>query len=73
VLAKSGGDGRPRLRGRVELGIGAGWHAGEHRAYCAGRYYEARDLDALPKPVQSPLPLLLGQRVAPAPQGTRSD
>ena len=76
--------------GRVELGIGAGWHEREHEAYgfefpptpvridvleeqlqvvvgewagagfsFDGQHYRLRDLDALPKPVQTPHPPLI--------------
>jgi F420-dependent oxidoreductase-like protein len=76
--------------GRVELGMGTGWHEAEHAAYgfpfpplrermglleeqlqivagqwadgafsFAGRRYEARGADALPKPVQRPRPNLI--------------
>lgn len=81
--------------GRVELGLGTGWHAGEHAAYgfafppslgerfehlteqleiltglwgtpvgerfsFRGAHYELTDSPALPKPVQSPLPIIIG-------------
>jgi F420-dependent oxidoreductase-like protein len=78
--------------GRIELGIGAGWWAGEHEAYgfelpeigprvdaleeqlqvilghwgkgpfsFDGEHFRAKDLDALPKPLQRPHPpLILG-------------
>lgn len=76
--------------GRVELGLGAGWFEGEHRAYgfgfpdtrtriaileeqveivvrswgnerfsFKGDHYSVEELDARPKPVQSPRPNLL--------------
>src|SRR3954453_19565955 len=77
--------------GRVELGLGAGWHEPEHRAYgfefpavgermnrlaeqleivhrswteerpfsFSGRHYSLSELDAQPRPVQSPHPPLL--------------
>jgi F420-dependent oxidoreductase-like protein len=77
--------------GRVELGLGAGWHEPEHRAYgfdfppmrermdrleeqleivhrswtsdgafsFDGRHYSLSELDAQPRPVQSPHPPLL--------------
>ena len=83
--------------GRVELGLGAGWHEREHRAYgfefpavrdrmdrlaeqleivhgtwtepsfsFSGRYYELSELDAQPRPVQSPHPpLLIGGSAKP--------
>jgi F420-dependent oxidoreductase-like protein len=80
--------------GRVELGLGSGWYAGEHEAYgvpfppvaerfdrleeqlaivtglwatptgttfsFAGEHYQLTDSPALPKPVQDPLPLVIG-------------
>ena len=78
--------------GRVELGLGAGWFAKEHRAYAipfpakrfgmleeqleivtglwsapvgdlynfSGEHYTLVDSPALPKPVQSPLPIIVG-------------
>jgi F420-dependent oxidoreductase-like protein len=78
--------------GRVELGLGTGWFAAEHRAYgipfperrfglleeqlevitgmwatpadgvfsYAGAHYELEDSPALPKPVQDPLPIIVG-------------
>lgn len=78
--------------GRVELGLGAGWFAGEHTAYgvpfpekrfglleeqleivtglwhtpvgerfsFAGEHYTLTDSPALPKPVQSPVPVIVG-------------
>lgn len=78
--------------GRVELGLGAGWFEGEHRAYgipfpkrrfdlleeqlqivtglwktelggtydFAGAHYTLENSPALPKPVQSPVPLIVG-------------
>jgi F420-dependent oxidoreductase-like protein len=76
--------------GRIELGLGAGWHEREHSAYgfpypttpervdvleeqlqivlghwgtepfsFTGRHYGLEDLDAQPKPVQSPHPPLI--------------
>jgi alkanesulfonate monooxygenase len=80
--------------GRVELGLGAGWYADEHRAYGIpfpdvgerfdrfeeqlevitglwatpvgatfshhGRYYPIVDSPALPKPLQCPVPIIIG-------------
>ena len=80
--------------GRVELGLGTGWHDGEHAAYgipfpsigmrfaqleeqlaiitglwstpvgerfnYAGSHYTITDSPALPKPVQEPVPLIIG-------------
>jgi F420-dependent oxidoreductase-like protein len=83
--------------GRVELGLGAGWHAREHEAYgfpfpatrtrvdvleeqlqivlgtwtqapfsFSGAHYALKDLDAQPKPVQSPRPpLIMGGSAGP--------
>ena len=82
--------------GRIEVGIGTGWNAAEHRAYgfpfprmgermdrlaeqleiitrswqdgafsFAGKYWTVADLDARPKPVQSPMPLLMGGAAMP--------
>lgn len=96
VLAKSAVTADHISGGRIELGIGTGWHAAEHRAYgfpfppmkvrmdrlaeqleivagswapgpfsFAGKHYAVDDLDALPKPVQDPLPLLMGGAAGP--------
>jgi F420-dependent oxidoreductase-like protein len=83
--------------GRVELGLGAGWHEREHEAYgfpfpatrtrvdvleeqlqivlgtwtqapfsFSGAHYTLKDLDAQPKPVQSPRPpLIMGGSAGP--------
>jgi F420-dependent oxidoreductase-like protein len=83
--------------GRVELGLGAGWHEREHEAYgfpfadtrtrvdvleeqlqivvgswtqapfsFSGAHYTLTDLDAQPKPVQSPRPpLIMGGSAGP--------
>ena len=96
VLAKSAVTADHISGGRIEVGIGTGWHEAEHRAYgfpfppmktrmdrlaeqleifagswapgpfsFAGEHYAVEDLDALPKPVQDPLPLLMGGAAAP--------
>ena len=96
VLAKSAVTADHISGGRIEVGIGTGWHVDEHRAYgfpfpsmkermdrlaeqleviagswapgpfsFAGEHYAVADLDALPKPVQDPLPLLMGGAAAP--------
>jgi F420-dependent oxidoreductase-like protein len=77
--------------GRIELGLGAGWHEGEHAAYglpfagtrermdvfaeqleivrglwgagelsFEGPHYRLAGVDAQPKPVQDPMPLIVG-------------
>src|SRR5918994_1184502 len=61
--------------GRFTLGLGAGWQVNEHEQYgievvrsllrqpattFAGRYYELTDALCEPKPVQEPLPILVG-------------
>lgn len=82
--------------GRIEPGIGAGWHQPEHDAFgfpflsgkersevlaeqleivtglwgdgefkFKGRHYELTGVDALPKPVQRPLPLIMGGNAGP--------
>jgi F420-dependent oxidoreductase-like protein len=83
--------------GRVELGLGAGWHEREHEAYgfpfpdtktrvdvleeqlqivlgawtqapfsFSGAHYTLKDLDAQPRPVQSPRPpLIIGGSAGP--------
>ena len=96
VLAKSAVTADHISGGRIEVGIGTGWHEAEHRAYgfpfppmkvrmdrlaeqleiiagswapgpfsFAGEHYAVEDLDALPKPVQDPLPLLMGGAAGP--------
>ena len=96
VLAKSAVTADHISGGRIEVGIGTGWHEAEHRAYgfpfppmkarmdrlaeqleivarswapgpfsFTGEHYAVEDLDALPKPVQDPLPLLMGGAAAP--------
>jgi F420-dependent oxidoreductase-like protein len=96
VLAKSAVTADHISGGRIELGIGTGWHEYEHRAYgfpfprmrermdrlaeqleiitrsweegafsFAGEHWTVEDLDARPKPVQSPLPLLMGGGAMP--------
>lgn len=82
--------------GRIEPGIGAGWHQAEHDAFgfpflptgermkvleeqleiitglwsrdgfeFHGEYYDLAPVDAEPKPVQSPMPLIMGGNAAP--------
>jgi alkanesulfonate monooxygenase SsuD/methylene tetrahydromethanopterin reductase-like flavin-dependent oxidoreductase (luciferase family) len=77
--------------GRIDLGLGAGWHEGEHDAYGVpfasmrarmdvfaeqleivrglwgagefafeGRHYRLTGIDAQPKPLQDPMPLIVG-------------
>ena len=79
--------------GRVEAGLGAGWHVQEHEGYgytfhgvkerldrleeglqiiqgmftqerttFEGRYYQAREATLFPRPVQSPIPIVVGGR-----------
>ena len=91
VLAKNAVTADHISGGRIEVGLGTGWHDREHRAYgfpfpplrtrmdllaeqleivtrswqdgafsFAGDHWTIDDLDALPKPVQRPLPLLMG-------------
>ena len=91
VLAKVAASADQISDGRIELGLGAGWHAGEHAAYgmpfaetkarmdvfaeqlevvrglwgagefaFSGAHYELAGVDALPKPVQDPMPLIVG-------------
>jgi len=96
VLAKNAVTADHISGGRIEVGIGTGWHEREHRAYgfpfprmrermdrlaeqleivtrswqdgafsFAGEHWSVQDLDARPKPVQSPLPLLMGGGAMP--------
>jgi F420-dependent oxidoreductase-like protein len=96
VLAKNAVTADHVSGGRIEVGIGTGWHDAEHRAYgfpfppmrermdrlaeqleivsrswqagpfsFAGEHWSVEELDALPKPVQSPLPLLMGGAAMP--------
>jgi len=96
VLAKNAVTADHVSGGRIELGIGTGWHVAEHRAYgfpfpsmrermdrlaeqleivtrswqegafsFAGEHWSVTELDARPKPVQSPLPLLMGGAAMP--------
>lgn len=82
--------------GRIEVGIGAGWHRQEHEAFgfpflpmsqrmevlaeqleivtglwgegefeFSGKHYELTGVEALPKPVQRPLPLVMGGNAGP--------
>lgn len=82
--------------GRIDLGLGAGWHDGEHAAYgipfaslgdrmdvfaeqleilrglwgageysFAGKHYRLDGIDAQPKPLQDPMPLIVGGSGAP--------
>jgi alkanesulfonate monooxygenase SsuD/methylene tetrahydromethanopterin reductase-like flavin-dependent oxidoreductase (luciferase family) len=82
--------------GRIEPGIGAGWHQAEHDAFgfpflptrermkvleeqleiitglwspgefeFHGSYYDLAPIDAEPKPVQDPMPLIMGGNAAP--------
>jgi F420-dependent oxidoreductase-like protein len=91
VLAKNAVTADHISGGRIEVGLGTGWHDREHRAYgfrfpplgtrmdrlaeqleivtrswqdgafsFAGEHWRIEDLDALPKPVQRPLPLVMG-------------
>jgi F420-dependent oxidoreductase-like protein len=96
VLAKNAVTADHISGGRIEVGIGTGWHEAEHRAYgfafpsmrermdrlaeqleivsrswqegpfsFAGEHWTVEELDARPKPVQSPLPLLMGGAAMP--------
>jgi F420-dependent oxidoreductase-like protein len=96
VLAKNAVTADHISGGRIELGIGTGWHEREHRAYgfpfpsmktrmdrlaeqleivrgsfadgpfsFDGEHWSVQELDALPKPVQRPLPLLMGGAAMP--------
>ncbi|MDQ2621851.1 MAG: LLM class flavin-dependent oxidoreductase [Actinomycetota bacterium] len=82
--------------GRIEAGMGTGWHEPEHRSYgfdfkpmrermevleeqveivtglwaegefeFHGRHYGLEGVNALPKPVQQPMPLILGGNAGP--------
>lgn len=96
VLAKMAATADQVSRGRVELGIGAGWNEREHAAYgfpfpdtatryellseqveiirrlfteetvtFAGKHYELDEVRPLPRPVQSPLPMVMGGQAGP--------
>jgi F420-dependent oxidoreductase-like protein len=97
VLAKTVATADHVSDGRVELGLGAGWHAREHEGYgfafpparermdileeqlqvilgswsdgaftFDGEYYRLRDLDARPKPAQTPHPpIIIGGTAGP--------
>ena len=91
VLAKNAVTADHISGGRIEVGLGTGWHDREHRAYgfpfppmktrmdrlaeqleivsrswedgafsFAGEHWTVEELDARPKPVQRPLPLVMG-------------
>ena len=96
VLAKNAATADHISGGRIDVGIGTGWHDREHSAYgfpfppmktrmdrmaeqleiisrswadgafsFQGEHYTVEDLDARPKPVQSPLPLVMGGAAQP--------
>jgi F420-dependent oxidoreductase-like protein len=96
VLAKNAVTADHISGGRIEVGLGTGWHDHEHRAYgfpfpplrtrmdrlteqleivtrswqdgafsYAGEHWSVEELDARPKPLQRPLPLLMGGNARP--------
>ena len=96
ILAKLAATADRISSGRIEVGIGAGWHRQEHEAFgfpflpmsqrmevlaeqleiltglwgegefkFSGKHYELTGVDALPKPVQRPLPLVMGGDAGP--------
>jgi alkanesulfonate monooxygenase SsuD/methylene tetrahydromethanopterin reductase-like flavin-dependent oxidoreductase (luciferase family) len=96
VLAKLAATADQVSDGRIEIGLGAGWHVGEHLAFgfafpplreridilaeqldillglwgpggfsYSGQRYELATVDSQPKPVQSPMPLIIGGSAGP--------
>lgn len=96
ILAKAAVTADQISGGRIELGLGAGWHEGEHAAFglpfaatkqrmdvfaeqlevvrglwgagefsFAGEHYRLSGVDAQPKPVQDPMPLIVGGSAGP--------